>query len=306
VLKENEAKGNYKVLKWIQPLWGTNTIQLNQTVEDPKLRALFQDIRFREAISIAVDRSEVSEIVTNGLAAPQQAAVPKGLTNYQEGWDQKWAKYDVSRANQLLDEIGLKWDAGHKYRTYADGADFTFIIYQSSDSTSQVNQFGELLKKYYEAVGIKTVIKPVDKALFQEMKYATKLTAVPEDISMVKLSWRPDTVVPLRVLTPWLGNYGLYNSSKGKEGVKPEGDVAKIMEYWDKISSSKTPEEINKWSDEIIKLHQKNMWIISYTGPMPSVIVVKNNFMNVPDGLVYADEFRNLANGRPAQFFIKK
>jgi peptide/nickel transport system substrate-binding protein len=75
VLKENEAKGSYKVLKWIQPLWGTNTIQLNQTVEDPKLRTLFQDIRFREAISVAVDRNEVSEIVTNGLAAPQQASV---------------------------------------------------------------------------------------------------------------------------------------------------------------------------------------------------------------------------------------
>ncbi|NLC67314.1 MAG: ABC transporter substrate-binding protein [Clostridiaceae bacterium] len=302
ILKENEKKGDYRIIKWLSANWATNVIQLNQTVEDPKLRELFQDIRFREAISVAVNREEVCEIVTNGITEPQQAAVPKGLPNYQEGWAQKWAEYDVNRANALLDEIGLKWDKDNKYRTFSDGTELILIIY-----TQSAGPFEELLKKYYEDVGIRTEIKQIDNALFQEMKYGNKLTATTaESISLLKLSYRPDTVVPLRVLTPWLGYYGLYNATQGAEGVKPEGDVAKLLEYWDKVISSTTNEDINKWSDEIIKLHAKNMWIIGYTGPMPQFILVKNNFRNVPEGLIYCDEFRDLGHGRPMQFFIKK
>jgi len=302
LLKENESKGNYRILTWPSASWATNVIQLNQTTEDLKLRALFQDIRFREAISVAVDRSEVCEIATNGLTEPQQAAVPKGLPNYQEGWAEKWAQYDVNRANQLLDEIGLKWDANHKYRTFSDGSELSLVIYDV-----EPGPFEELLKKYYEDVGIQTVIKPIDNALYQEMKYGNKLTATTnETISLVKVSYRPDTVVPLRVLTPWLGYYGLYNATNGKEGVKPEGDVAKLLEYWNKVVASKTTAEIDKWSDEILKLHAKNVWIIGYTGPMPNLVLVKNNFRNVPDGLIFCDEFRDLGHGRPMQFFIKQ
>ncbi|NLO82130.1 MAG: ABC transporter substrate-binding protein, partial [Clostridiales bacterium] len=200
LLKENEKKGDYRIITWPSANWATNMIQLNQTVEDPKLRALFQDIRFREALSIAVNRQEVCEIVTNGLTDPKQASVPQGLPNYQEGWAEKWAEYDPDRANKLLDEIGLKWDNEHKFRTFSDGSELTLTIYAMNPGP-----FEELLKKYYEAVGIRTVIKPVDQALYQEMKYGNKLTATTsETISLVKVAYRPDTVVPLRVLTPWL------------------------------------------------------------------------------------------------------
>ena len=303
LLKENERRGDYRIIKWSTASWASYAIQLNQTVEDPKLRALFRDIRFREALSVAVDREEVCEIVTNGLAAPQQASVPRGLPNYQEGWAEKWAEYNPGRANKLLDEIGLKWDDEHKYRTFPDGSELTLIIYTDGPA----GPFEELIKKYYENVGIKTVIKPLEAAFYHEMKYDNKLIAASTPgAGLVKVAYRPDVVVPLRVLTEWLGHYGLYHATKGKEGVKPEGDVAKLLEYWDKVISARTEEEVDKWCDEIIKLHAKNQWIIGYTGPTPSLILVKNNFRNVPGGLIDCDEFRGLGHGRPAQFFIKK
>lgn len=60
-----------------------------------------------------------------------------------------------------------------------------------------------------------------------------------------------------------------------------------------------------KYSNEIIKPHQKNQWVIGYTGPTPSLTVVKNNLRNVPKELVDIDEFRNLGHAHPAQFFFK-
>lgn len=304
VLKENETAGDYKVITWGSPEWSNKGIHLNQTVEDPNLRKLFQDIRFREAISVAVDRNEIVEIATNGMTVPQQASVPEGLPNYQEGWADQWIEYDVDRASKLLDEIGLKWDENHEFRTFEDGSDLTLVLYRESNGKENEEKYAALLKTYYEAIGIKTNVKPVDKSLLFDLKYDNKLSAsISTDMRVVNVALRPDIPVPLRVITPWFGHYGLYTSSKGEQGVKPEGDVAKVLENWNNLVSAKNQEDIDKWADEIIKLHQKNQWIIGYTSAMPRVYVVRNNFKNVPDFVMNCDEFRGIGHARPAQFY---
>ncbi|TXK85151.1 ABC transporter substrate-binding protein [Paenibacillus sp. N3.4] len=303
VLKENEKKGDYRVIPWTQPAWSSSGIQLNQTTEDPNLRKLFQDIRFREALSIGVNRVEISEIVSNGLAEPIQASVPKGVIGYQEGWAKQWAEFNPKRANQILDEIGLTARDKNNFRKYADGSDVTLTIIESSTDSAA---FLELLKKYYEDMGLKTNIKVVDGGTHFDMKYANKIPMTTENISVANVAFRPDTLVPLRVITPWFGHYGLYSSSGGKEGVKPEGDVAKILEIWDKIKASKSVDEINKLSYEIVKLHQKNQWVIGYAGPTPMLVAASNSIHNIPTNAVWADEYRSLGQGHPAQFFIKK
>ncbi|MFF2094128.1 ABC transporter substrate-binding protein [Paenibacillus sp. NPDC058174] len=303
VLKENEAKGNYRVIPWSTPNWSSTGVQLNQTTEDPKLRALFQDIRFREALSLAADRKEISEIITNGLGEASQASIQKGLPNYQEGWSNQWTAYDTDRAAKLLDEIGLKWDAAKKYRTFADGSDLTLTIYREDPSDNE--KFIELIRKYYEGIGLKTDVKIVDQGTFFDLKYANKIPVTVKTVSVLNVAFRPDELVPLRVITPWFGHYGLYTSSQGKEGVKPEGDVAKILEDWDKLKASKTKEEVQKYTDDIIKIHQKNQWVIGYTAPTPGLVVARNDVRNVPS-LIASDETRYIGHAHPAQFFIKK
>lgn len=303
VLKENEAKGDYRLVPWTQPTWSSSGVQLNQTTEDPNLRKLFQDPKFREALSIGVDRTQISEIVSNGIAEPVQASIPEGVQGYQKGWDQQWVEYDPDRANQLLDEIGLTKRDKDNFRLNPDGSDLTITIIESSTDSAP---FLELLKKYYEDMGIKTNVKVVDGGTFFDMKYANKVPMTTENISVVNVAFRPDTMVPLRVITPWFGHYGLYTQSGGKEGVKPEGDVAKILEIWDQIKASKSFDEINKLSDEIVKIHQKNQWVIGYAGPTPVLVVASNNMRNIPTDRVWADEYRSLGHGHPAQFFIKQ
>lgn len=302
VLKENEKKGDYRIIPWTQPAWSSAGIQLNQTTEDPKLRKLFQDIRFREALSVGVNRVEITEIVSNGLAEPVQASVPEGVIGYQEGWANQWTEFDPERANQLLDEIGLTKRDKDNFRTYEDGSDLTLTVIESNTDTES---FLELLKKYYEDMGLKTNIKIVDQGTHFEMKYANQVPMTTENISVANVAFRPDTLVPLRVITPWFGHYGLYSSSGGKEGVKPEGDVALILEYWDKIKASKSVDEINQLSNEIVKLHQKNQWVIGYAGPTPVLVIASNSIHNIPTDAVWADEYRSLGQGHPSQFFIK-
>ncbi|WP_246315114.1 ABC transporter substrate-binding protein [Paenibacillus foliorum] len=303
VLKENEKKADFRVMNWSTPDWSSTGLQLNQTTEDPKLRKLFQDIKFREALSVAVDRKEISEIVTNGLGKSQQASVPEGLVGYQKGWAEQWSAYDPKRANQLLDELGLTKRDKNNFRLHEDGSDLSLTIIESGPESMS---FLELAKKYIETVGVKVDIKVVDKGTHQELKYSNKIPVTTENMGLVNVAFRPDTLVPLRVLTPWSIQYGLYNQSGGKEGVKPEGDVALIFENWNKVKASTSKEEVLKWSNEIIKIHQKNQWVIGYTGPTPKLIVASNKVRNVPKDLIFADEFRSIGHGHPSQFFIKQ
>lgn len=138
------------------------------------------------------------------------------------------------------------------------------------------------------------------------MKYANQIPITTENISVANVAFRPDAIVPLRVITPWFGHYGLYTQSGGKEGVKPEGDIALILENWEKIKASKTQEEIDQYSNEIIKLHMKNQWVIGYAGPTPTLIAASNSIHNIPTDMVWADEYRSLGQGHPSQFFIKQ
>ncbi|TLS50692.1 ABC transporter substrate-binding protein [Paenibacillus antri] len=301
VLKENEQKAGYRVIPWSTAAWSSAGVQLNQTIADPKLRKLFQDAKFREALSIGVNRVEITEIYTNGIAEPIQASVPEGLVGYQDGWRDQWAAYEPDRANQLLDELGLKKGADG-FRTHPDGSDLTLTII---DGTTDTAPFLELLKKYYEEMGLKTDIKVVDQATHQELKYSNQVPLHTENISVANVAFRPDTLVPLRVLTPWSIEYGRYAETGGKEGMAPIGDVAEIMKLWDRIKAAKTTDEINKLAADIVKIHQKNQWVIGYAGPTPNLIVASNKIRNVPTDLIWADEFRSLGHAHPAQFFIQ-
>ncbi|WP_256761176.1 ABC transporter substrate-binding protein [Cohnella sp. WQ 127256] len=302
VLKENEKRADYRVIPWTQPTWSSAGIQLNQTTKDPNLNKLFQDIRFREAISIGVNRQEVSDIVTNGLAEPIQASVPEGVIGYQEGWAQHWAEFDTEKANKLLDEIGLTKRDKNNFRMFANGADLTLTVYESDPNKST---FLELLRKYFEDMGLKMNVKMVEGGALFDLKYANEVPIHTEVISVANVAFRPDTLVPLRIITPWFGHYGLYTQSGGKEGVKPEGDVAEILAIWDKIKASKSKDEINQLANEIYKLHMKNQWVIGYAGPTPMLLVASNKLHNVPSGLVWADEYRTVGHAHPSQFFLK-
>ena len=176
-----------------------------------------------------------------------------------------------------------------------------------SNGLTDAPALSELLTKYFEAVGLRTVAKPVDNTYFTDMKYNNELEVCLESApGIVNVSLRPDVLVPLRVITPWFGMYGLYNATGGAEGVKPEGDVAEIMNLWTKLSASTSTEEINKYGDEIIKLHNKNHWMIGFVSGTPQLLAVDNSLKNVPENYIFTDEFRGWGNGKPFQFYIEQ
>ncbi|WP_345478549.1 ABC transporter substrate-binding protein [Nesterenkonia rhizosphaerae] len=304
-LAENQEQGDYRILQWEGVNWASDSLMLNQTVQDDQLRELFQDARFREALSVAVDREELSEILTLGLGAPQQASINQALPFHQEGWAEQWAEYDVERAGELLDELGLEYDGD--YRTLPDGSELRLEILQESDD-AQAGDFEELLQHYFEAVGIRTDVRLVDRGTLDQTLLDNEHVATtafgPGGISPYL---RPDTVVPVRDIAAgntWFGEFGCMY----EQVCEPSGDyevpeaIEQMWDLWAEVSSATDTEAIEDAAEQIVKLHQDNQWVLGYTGPVPMLIAVSNDIVNVPDGVTFADEFRDLGHGRPAQF----
>lgn len=64
----------------------------------------FDNVKVRKAFANAIDRKQITDLLSAGLVA-QGGWLPKGLFGYQPDIG---IKFDVARANQLLDEAGFK------------------------------------------------------------------------------------------------------------------------------------------------------------------------------------------------------
>ncbi|OHD70461.1 MAG: hypothetical protein A2177_10025 [Spirochaetes bacterium RBG_13_68_11] len=303
VFQSSRAQGSFRILRW-KSTGGADAFHLNQTVEDLGLRKIFQDINFRAGLSHAINRAEINNIVYDGLLVPRQASFLPGLPNYSAEWEKKFAAYDPALAASYFDKAGLKWDAAKKYRTRPDGSELTLIIHAVNDATRE--KVVELVVNYWDKVGIKSVVKVVDRTFYNTLVYANQHQLAVWGFDIFNVAYRPDLVVPLRVLTEWYGFYGMWRQSLGKQGVKPEGDVALLLEYWDNLVASKTKADVTKWADKIVEVHTRNVWAIGTVGISPQLVLATNRLRNFPEGLYYCDEMRQYSVANPSQFFMKQ
>lgn len=69
--------------------------------------------------------------------------------------------YDPEKANQLLDEMGLdKWDSDHNYRLRLNSKSLKVIVDVLSEGELHYMSVTELVKEYWENVGVGVSIMP--------------------------------------------------------------------------------------------------------------------------------------------------
>ena len=102
------------------------------------MRKLIRTRDFRLALSHAIDRKTINEVVYFGLGTPSQAVTspysPWGRTTDEgkklmEEWRTLATEYDVDKANTLLDGIGLDKKDSDGYRLRSDGKRLTLGVH---------------------------------------------------------------------------------------------------------------------------------------------------------------------------------
>ena len=269
--------------------WGGVKVTFNYTHTDPNYATLFNNIKFREAISVAVDRAQVSELLSDGFLEPGQCAPQLGNFGYDEEWINKWTEYDVAKAKSLLEECGLVMGSDGFY-DFADGSDFLLTFYGYLESGA-ANEY-PVLEQFYNAVGIKTAWKEFEVAAFDmEIDNNTWTAVIGPHTSIGGLSMKDRVApfVPVQQAAEWYGDFGTWVGTNGESGVEPTGEMAKLVEIWKKWEATPVAEERDAYNLEIYDIHEANLWTIAYLKSAGTYNLVSSKLKNYPDNLVSAD-----------------
>ncbi len=287
VLKENEQVGDYTVKLVYSERGADVAFALNQIHPDPVVKKIFGDVRFRQALSVAIDRNEVNELVFLGQGVPRQATINESASFFKKEWAESFAQYDVELANKLLDEVGLDKKDAEGIRLRPDGKQFAFMLEYLPHEGPKKETF-ELVVKYWAAVGLK-----VEAAARERSFLITRLQANEHDAS----GWHVDRQLEraayaygsTQKLGPggdsaimWGKPWRDYFISGGKAGVEPPQEAKDLFEafsQWQQTSMG-TP-EYKERGVKVYDLIAKNMWVVGIVGHSPQPVVVKNNLENV-------------------------
>ncbi|MBR4667629.1 MAG: hypothetical protein IKO76_02595 [Butyrivibrio sp.] len=274
--------------EWGTTNWGAYQVTFNYTNTDENYATLFANPDFREAMSICVDRSQVSELLTDGFLEPGQCAPAEGNVGYDADWTTKWTEYDVDKAKSLLEGCGLVLGNDGFYK-FADGSDLmlTFLAYDGGADDSY-----PVFEQYYKAVGVNCALKNLEVAAFDEAIDNNDWVAVmgPHTaIGGASLKDRAAPFVPIAQSAEWYGEYGTYYQTKGAQGVEPTGDMAKLVELYDKWRLTSDETERETYQDQIYQIHKDNLWSLAYLKAENSYELISSKIKNYADNLVWAD-----------------
>ncbi|MGH6718366.1 MAG: ABC transporter substrate-binding protein, partial [Alphaproteobacteria bacterium] len=85
-LKEGEARNGYRVRLWRTAVGAQLALFPNLNIADPVWRALVRDARFRRALSLAIDRHEINQVIYYGLAQEVTNTVLRQSPLYRDAY----------------------------------------------------------------------------------------------------------------------------------------------------------------------------------------------------------------------------
>ena len=266
--------------------WGSYLLTFNYTCTDKNYADLFSNVKFREAMSVCVDRDQVSGLLSEGFLEPGQCAPQEGNFGYDAEWETKWTDYSVDNAKKLLEECGLVMGNDGFY-------DFTLTIYTYTDSGAA--DAYPVFEQYYKAAGINCATKDIEVSAFDTEVDNNNWYAIlgPHTaIGGVSLKSRVQPFVPIAQSAEWYGEYGTYYGTNGEQGVKPEGDMAKLVEIYEKWKATPDSAERDQYTLDIYNLHKENLWTIAYLKAAGAYSLVSSKVHNYPDLLVSDDLYQ--------------
>ena len=306
ILLENREKGNYSIQ--LRPEITLPAFGFNVTSTDMEKRKVFGDLRFREAMSIALNREEINEVANLGQGKPRQYI---GFSPRPEFIDPKWetwkTEYDPDGARQRLDEIGMKDADGDGFRELPNGDKLVLNLQFSTQGVA--GQLVEMVGQFWSDVGIQTTVKEVTPDEFRSAQSSNQLDVV---------MWRKSQ--PLAIVLgnnelwvpPFENYFGVRNGmlwaewvdSNGEQGVEPPDYVKQLIADVNAFQSAAVgSEEFNALGARMVENMTGNLLFIGVT-QSPAPIYHHNNLKNFTDFKTHSYEYYRTYPYRATQWWL--
>ena len=187
----------------------------------------FREVRFRQAVSLAVDREAIVKLVYQGRGVALWGPVTPG--------NRRWANValahpprSVERARQLLKEAGFSWAtgaSGDNVLVDSEGKPVEFSILTSSSSAERT-KMATLLQDDLRQLGMRVQIAPLE---FRSLIDRVTQTKEYEACLLGLASFDADANSDLNV---WLSSGGahLWNPSQAHPASAWEAEIDRLME----------------------------------------------------------------------------
>lgn len=295
-LKASEEQGNYRVIQWKVGAGADPAIVPNWDNPDTVMRTLIRNRDFRMALSHAIDRKTINDVVYFGLGTASQAVTspysPWGRTTDEgkqlmEDWRNLAIEYDIDQANALLDTVGLTERDSDGFRLRPDGKRLSWVIITGSSPDSRAVDVLEFVVEGWKQIGIEAVINSMDWAAFWpkfsngEYDIAGWDAWTGYDIPAI-----PDCLFPIGSAYWGTPLTARWFNTQGKDGIQPDaGDAMdRMIEMYNNMLAATTEEEQNKWVLEAVKVHvTEGPFFLGAVNDIPNLVVARTNLRNIPD-----------------------
>ena len=289
-LKQGEKRNAKQVRLWETTRGAHVALYPNLNVADPGWRALMHDARFRRALSLAIDRHEINQVIYFGLATEGNDTVHEKGPLYEEDYRTRWARFDLDAANALLDEIGLLERNDKGIRLMSDGRPLEIIVETAGEDTEQTDVL-ELVGWTWKEAGIKLFSKPLQREVFRS-RIASGQTVVSvwsgleNGLPLPDMS--PRDLAPTRQDQFQWPRWGQFHETAGASGepptLAPARELAELSRGW--LSAPDTGARRAIW-ERMLAIRADNVFSIGIVSGVPQPVVVDARLRNVPEKGIY-------------------
>ena len=163
-VKAQEKQGDFTVYN-LGPTTTTNFLSFNMNMkslpakQNPDLFKLFNDTKFRQAVSHAIDRERIARNVFDGLAQPGYGPETPANKLFYSAKVPKF-EYNIDQAKALLKEIGLKDRNGDGILEFASGKPVRFNIITNVENKLRVGT-ATIITNDLKKIGLDASFTPI-------------------------------------------------------------------------------------------------------------------------------------------------
>jgi peptide/nickel transport system substrate-binding protein len=304
-MKKNEVSGDYRAMLWDGSVADTILFTNHNLKGDPALAELLRAPKFKQALSLAIDREEINELTYAGTAKAIALSPPEGSGAYEERFTRMWADFDPAEAKRMLDEIGVVDKDGDGMREMPGGKKLVIEVMVPTN-WQEHPETAELIQSYWDDIGVQMTIKNIPYNNIVEFINANDYEAA---------MWKESIIAhPMNFLRRGFKNafvdhdfaplWAVYTDTDGAQGEKPS---AEYMEGYNLLADALAEVDEGKRNELIKKVwenYYENLWTIGINQQVPSPIIASNRLKNVPENALSGYDIRTPVNAMCFQWYI--
>lgn len=292
-LKVAEKRNGFITHLWRRAEGSYIALQPYLNASDPVWRTIVRDVRFRRALSLAVDRRDINQVIFFGLARESAMTVMPESPLYDDVFASSYARFDPLAANRLLDEMGLKKRDFDGIRFLPDGRRAEIIVESAGESMEETDAL-ELVVEDARKVGLRLLVHSSHRDVFRRRISggSTVMSVRPGiDNGLASPDMDPQDLSPTNQNQFNWPMFGQWVETNGKEGQEPDIEGVKelvhLRNQW--LASSSTEERRVVWK-KMLSIHAEQLYSIGIISGTLQPVVVSQRLRNVPATALYAYE----------------